>query len=80
MHTAKRSVKDYRVAPVSRWRIASFIVEHHYSKSVKGLTAELCFALYDGDRTIGGAMFGPPATPGVAGGPNIAPPMVLSPS
>lgn len=45
--------------------IARFVEQTHYSHSVFGITAEVCFKVLDGDRIVGAAIFGNPAGMGV---------------
>lgn len=42
---------------VLRKDIVSFIEEHHYSKSINGCIADYCYALFDEDNELIGAMF-----------------------
>lgn len=58
-------VKTYKVEPCERREIASFIEEWHYSKNVNGLISDYCFKLLDGDKVIGGMMYGRIAMAGV---------------
>jgi len=60
------SVTVFVVAPVTRSMVTGFIEKWHYSHNVNGITDEYCFALYYENNMIGAAMFGKPATPGVA--------------
>lgn len=58
-------VKNYKVEPCERKEIASFIEKWHYSKNVNGLISDYCFKLLDGDKIIGGMMYGRIAMAGV---------------
>ena len=60
------SVKVFVMNPVTRSMVTGFIEKWHYSHNVNGITDEYCFALYHKNNMIGAAMFGKPATPGVA--------------
>lgn len=61
-----RSVKEFKVNPVHRTQITAFIKKWHYSKSINGVRDTYCFGLFHEQTLIGAAIFGPPATPGVA--------------
>lgn len=50
-------LKSYRVCLVSRPTIAGFIRRHHYSGAINGCIADYCFALYDPDGGMAGALF-----------------------
>lgn len=61
------SLQSYRVRPVERAEVASFIEEHHYSHTVNGVKVTCCFGLYDpSGHLVGASIFGAPATRGVA--------------
>lgn len=60
------SVKVFQSRPVTRHIISGFIERWHYSHSVDGIRDDFCFGLYHDRTLIGGAIFGDPATPGVA--------------
>ena len=51
------SLKDYTVKRVSRNDIKDFIETHHYSKSINGCISDYCYALYDPQEVMAGAMF-----------------------
>lgn len=51
------SLKDYKVTLVDRKEISNFIETHHYSGSINGCISDFCFALYDPNEQIKGAMF-----------------------
>jgi len=54
-------VKAYQVRPVALSVVRLLIETLHYSHSVNGLKVAYCFGLYDGDRLIGGMLYGRPA-------------------
>lgn len=60
------SVKLFSVSPVTRSMVAGFIEKWHYSHNINGITDEFSFGLYYENILIGAALFGKPATPGVA--------------
>lgn len=60
------TVTVFEVRPVTRAMVSGFIEKWHYSHNVNGITDEYCFGLYYKNTLIGGAIFGTPATPGVA--------------
>jgi len=64
--TNVESVKVFIVQPTTRAMVDGFIEKWHYSHNVNGIKDKYCFALYCGNVLIGAAMFGDPATPGVA--------------
>ena len=51
-------VREYRVELCERAEIKDFIEHWHYSKSINGLMSDYCFKLMDGDRLIGGMIYG----------------------
>ena len=51
-------VREYRVELCERADIKDFIEHWHYSKSINGLMSDYCFKLMDGDRLIGGMIYG----------------------
>src|SRR5271166_1962709 len=56
--------KLLRVEECNPVHVNWFIEKHHYSQSVFGITASHCFRVLDRElnsRTLGGALFGPPA-------------------
>ena len=55
------SVKDYVCKLVDRNTIKSFVETHHYSRSIRSVTCNYCFGLYDGDKLIGSCIYGRPA-------------------
>ena len=61
-----QSVTVFSVRPVTRSMVAGFIEKWHYSHNVNGITDEYSFGLYYENTLIGAALFGTPATPGVA--------------
>ena len=61
-----QTVTVFAVRPVTRSMVAGFIEKWHYSHNVNGITDEYSFGLYHENTLIGGALFGTPATPGVA--------------
>jgi hypothetical protein len=60
------SVKLFTVIPVTRAIITGFVEKWHYSHNINGITDEYSFGLYYDNNLIGAAIFGTPATPGVA--------------
>lgn len=60
------SVRVFSVRPVTRRMVKGFVEKWHYSKNINGITDDYCFGLYHDDVMIGAAIFGKPATPGVA--------------
>lgn len=48
----------FRVEQVARKEVSSFVEANHYSGSINGVIADVCFAMFDGDRMIGAALFG----------------------
>jgi hypothetical protein len=53
----KISLKTWTVKRVSRKDVENFIETWHYSKSINGCIADYCYALYDADGVMKGAMF-----------------------
>jgi hypothetical protein len=53
-------VRDFAVRPVELKIIRSLIETLHYSHSVNGLRISHCFGLYDGERLLGGMIYGKP--------------------
>ena len=51
------SLKTWVVKRVDRKEIKEFIEANHYSGSINGCKASFCYALYDTDGTMVGAMF-----------------------
>jgi hypothetical protein len=60
------SVTVFAMRPVTRSMVTGFVEKWHYSHSINGLKDKYCFALYHESNMIGAAIFGEPATPGVA--------------
>ncbi len=60
------SVTVFDVRPVTRSMVTGFIEKWHYSHNINGVTDEYSFGLYSENILIGAALFGKPATPGVA--------------
>ena len=52
------SVKNFRVEHCEIQDIRDFVEKWHYSGSVNGLRLSHCFALYDGNKLIGGMIYG----------------------
>lgn len=50
-------LKSWEVRKVCRKDISKFIETWHYSKSINGCMSDYCFALYDTDNVMKGAMF-----------------------
>lgn len=63
--TRVRTVKEFDVRPVGRWRVEPFIERWHYSGNMNGVKSRYCFGLYWGHRLIGAAVLAEPATMGV---------------
>ena len=59
-------IKTFEVKLVTRKEISDFIEKWHYSHNMNGLMHTYCFGLYRKGELIGAAVFGQPATPGVA--------------
>ena len=51
-------VTDFTVQSCERVEIRDFIEEWHYSKSINGLMSDHCFKLMNGDKLIGGMIYG----------------------
>jgi hypothetical protein len=49
---------EMTVSPCSRQDIATFIEEHHYSKSINGVKASYCFRLLNQGQLVGAMLFG----------------------
>lgn len=52
------SVRDYKVLLCERQEIQDFIELWHYSHNINGVISDYCFKLMDGDRLIGGMIYG----------------------
>lgn len=51
-----KSPKDYHVKLVERRDVRDFIEKHHYSHNINGLISDYCFAMYDKENNMVGAM------------------------
>jgi len=51
------TLKNFKVRKTERSVITNFIETHHYSHSINGCISDYCFALYDEDDNMVGAMF-----------------------
>ena len=51
------SLKGWKVERVERKYIRDFIEVWHYSKSINGCIADYCYALFDENKNLKGAMF-----------------------
>jgi len=51
------SLKNWKVIRVSRQDITKFIEHWHYSKSINGCIADYCYALFDENNIMKGALF-----------------------
>ena len=51
------SLKGWTVKRVERSEIRDFIEKWHYSKSINGCIADYCYALFDTEDIMKGAMF-----------------------
>lgn len=51
------ALQGYYVKQVDRKDIRSFIETYHYSKNINGCIADFCYALYDPEDNMVGAMF-----------------------
>ena len=51
------SLNGWKVERVTRKEVTEFIELWHYSKSINGCIADFCYALYDQDCVMKGAMF-----------------------
>lgn len=47
-----------QVRPVLRSEVRHFIETHHYSKSINGVTSDICFGLFWENRLVGAMLFG----------------------
>ncbi len=56
------TVKDFKCVLVSRDVAKPFIEAHHYTKSIKSVTCNYCFGLYNGNILIGAMIYGRPAS------------------
>lgn len=54
---------EIQFSPCSIGDIAKFIIQWHYSKSVKGVKTSFCFKMTAREKLIGAAIFGGPAMP-----------------
>ena len=52
------SVKSFVVERCERRNIKDFVETWHYSHSINGIMSDYCFRLMDGDRLIGGMIYG----------------------
>lgn len=51
-------IKKFIVKRVERRHLKHFVEENHYSGNINGIISDYCFALFDGERMIGAAIFG----------------------
>jgi hypothetical protein len=51
------SLKTWDVKKVTRKEITSFIEKWHYSKSINGCISDYCYALFDDNDEMKGALF-----------------------
>lgn len=51
-----KSCKEYKIKLVERKDIKNFIEKYHYSHNINGLISDYCFALYDENNNMIGAM------------------------
>ena len=51
------ALEGWTVKRVSRKEVTPFIEQWHYSKSINGCIADYCYALYDTNNVMKGAMF-----------------------
>jgi len=58
-------VKTYNIVLCERNEIRDFIEKWHYSQNINGLISDYCFKLLDGDKIIGGMIYGRIAMAGV---------------
>jgi hypothetical protein len=55
------NVRDLKVELCSFGDVSSFIVQHHYSRSTKGITSSFCFRVTHNGQIVGAAIVGRPA-------------------
>ena len=62
----KMKVSDFKIEPVDRRVIQSFIHKWHYSHDTNGIQQRQCFALYNGNKIIGAMIYAIPSMPNTA--------------
>ena len=62
----KMRVSDFKIEPVDRRVIQSFIHKWHYSHDTNGIQQRQCFALYNEDKIIGAIIYAIPSMPHTA--------------
>ena len=62
----KMKVSDFKIEPVDRRVIQSFIHKWHYSHDTNGIQQRQCFALYREDKIIGAMIYAIPSMPNTA--------------
>ena len=54
-------IKDFKCVRITRDVAKPFIETYHYTKSIRSVTCNYCFGLYDGETIIGAMIYGRPS-------------------